>query len=135
MVWVSSQVSHFVSATGVIFSVSYPDSPYYVSLPLISSQPLRTQEAGPAQIGARFVTHGTIPFHHILKSSSKEQSFQSMRHPFSKAAKGPGLLRLQCRHSGSPDTGNCPSRPPAVFLQRGQGHCSTLRPSVRSNRY
>lgn len=87
MVWVSSQVSHFVSATGVMFSVSYPDSPYYVSLPLISSQPLRTQEAGPAQIDARFVTHGTIPFHHILRSSSKEQSFQSMWHPFSKAAK------------------------------------------------
>lgn len=62
MVWVSSQVSHLVSATGVMFSVSYPDSPCYVSLPLISSQPLRTQEAGPAQIGARFVTHGTIPF-------------------------------------------------------------------------
>ena len=87
MVWVSSQVSHFVSAAGVIFSVSYPDSPYYVSLPLISSPPLRTQEAGPAQIGARFVTPGTIPFHYILRSSSKEQSFQSMRHPFSKAVK------------------------------------------------
>ena len=70
-----------------------------------------------------------------LYTQVKQQGidFSNMQHPSSKAAKDQAYHAPSAVTVGAQTQGTVPQD--HVFFQRGQDHCFTLRPSVRSNRY